>query len=397
MIYYSVVDPYPVYRSDLLELFCVELPKLGMETQWFMGRGDNIKKGPFFLCGHQEVKLPFKTFDNNFFRQISYLFSDLFFVISLFFCDIDAIQYRDKYFVSFFGLIVSKLKGVPFFYWCSYPFPEHEALNADKFFGVRGFLLKIKAKIRFFWLYKVVCAFADHVFVQSERMREDMRQYGIPSEKMTAVPMGAPARIVSWKKNNKVSVVPMRIVYLGTLASARHLDMLLEAFSLILEQVPDAQLFFVGDGDHPWEKEALENRAEELELARSVTFTGFVPMEEAWSYCASAAVCVSPFYPSKVLASASPTKLIEYMALGRPVVCNDHPEQSKIIEQSGAGICVEWSAPAFASAIIEFLLNPDRAEEIALKGPVWVDANRTYPLIAKMVFSKYQELLGYQK
>jgi hypothetical protein len=37
---------------------------------------------------------------------------------------------------------------------------------------------------------------------------------------------------------------------------------------------------------------------------------------------------------------ASPTKLVEYMALGKAVVANDHPDQRMVLEQSGAGICV---------------------------------------------------------
>jgi glycosyltransferase involved in cell wall biosynthesis len=132
-------------------------------------------------------------------------------------------------------------------------------------------------------------------------------------------------------------------------------------------------------------------------LADVVQFTGFVPIEKAWSYAASAAVCMSPFYPTPVLNSASPTKLVEYLALGRPVVCNNHPEQSEIIKESGAGLCVNWGAQAFADAMVWMLEHPDEAETMAAKGPAWVAANRTYPIIAENVWRKYQELLQVAK
>jgi glycosyltransferase involved in cell wall biosynthesis len=183
-------------------------------------------------------------------------------------------------------------------------------------------------------------------------------------------------------------------VYLGTLAAVRKLDMLLDAFLLVKQSVPNAQLMFVGDGDAPAERHALGEKAEALGLGDDVIFTGFVPMEEAWALSASAAVCLSPFYPTPVLASTSPTKLVEYLALGRPVVCNDHPEQSQIILESDAGLCVAWSAQAFALAIVRLLGDPKAAEAMAANGPNWVSEHRTYRNIAGKVYAKYIQLLG---
>jgi len=150
----------------------------------------------------------------------------------------------------------------------------------------------------------------------------------------------------------------------------------------------------VGDGDLSHERPALEQQVAALGLSDAVTFTGFVPIEEAWSFAASAAVCVSPFFPTKVLASTSPTKLVEYMAIGRPVVCNDHPEQSEIIRESGAGTCVAWGANEFADAIVWMLENPQEAELMGAQGPAWVEANRTYPIITEKVWQRYQSILG---
>ncbi len=149
----------------------------------------------------------------------------------------------------------------------------------------------------------------------------------------------------------------------------------------------------VGDGDFPHERAALQRQVAELDLADAVTFTGQVPIEEAWALSSSAAVCVSPFYPSKILASTSPTKLVEYMAMGRPVVCNDHPEQSAIIRDSGAGLCVAWDPAAFAEALAWMLEHPAQAEQMGAKGPAWVAAARTYPIIAETVRLTYQQLL----
>jgi len=76
-----------------------------------------------------------------------------------------------------------------------------------------------------------------------------------------------------------------------------------------------------------------------------VVFVGQLPQPEALVYVQESDVCTSPFYPTPILQSASPTKLVEYL---RPAtrVANDHPEQRRVIEDSGAGICTPYDEGA---------------------------------------------------
>ena len=82
------------------------------------------------------------------------------------------------------------------------------------------------------------------------------------------------------------------------------------------------------------------------------------------------------------------------MALGRPVVANAHPEQSQIIAESGGGLCVEWSAEEFASAIMALLGDPEEAEAMGRAGRRFVAGNRTYSVVAPKVAAKYRELVS---
>ena len=110
--------------------------------------------------------------------------------------------------------------------------------------------------------------------------------------------------------------------------------------------------------------EFLKLTARELCILDSVIFTGFVERSKAFQIVKSANVCISPFYPTPILNSTSPTKLIEYMALGKAVVGNDHPEQKMVINQSRAGICVPYRESDFAEAIIYLLAHPDINEKM---------------------------------
>lgn len=81
------------------------------------------------------------------------------------------------------------------------------------------------------------------------------------------------------------------------------------------------------------------------------------------------------------------------MALGRPVVCNHHPEQTYAMNESAAGLCVEWGVEPFANAIEYLLNNPTLAEQASKKGPTWVADNRAYSIISETVWRKYQDVM----
>ncbi|MCB5188077.1 glycosyltransferase family 4 protein [Methylobacillus caricis] len=396
-VYYSIPEYFPPFRVDLSELVAKSLSQRGVDTVWYMGTDEDglkLRDKTFF---EQHCSIPPKLAGNNFFtkllNKLLYWVVDVILIAKSVFSKYDIIQVRDKYIAAFIGLLVAKIVKKPFIYWCSYPYPEHSIEMAKKSKGIKKFASIMQGYLAVFLLYKCVIRFADHTFVQSEQMLRDIVDYGVDKNKLTPVPMGVPERLLTWVESNATRKSPKTVVYLGTLASIRQLDTIIEAFSLVLLKHSDAKLIMVGDGNKPEERFALEKLASKLNILHAIEFTGFVPIERAWGIAAAAEVCLSPFFPTKTLASASPTKLVEYLALGRPVVCNNHPEQSDVITASGAGICVDWSAKAFADAIVSMLDEPEKTEEMAAKGPLWVKQNRTYNRIADKVFMRYQILL----
>lgn len=395
-LFYSVSDSFPAFRVDISELFGVELAKLGLEVEWFMmGTADGQAKR---FGQAQQVHLPIRSSGRwpgsgigN--RLLAWASDSTHVVHAALRSDIDAVQCRDKFFVALVGALACRALGKPFFYWCSYPYPEHHQFEGRQRGGLRGQLQRLKGSMEFWLLYKLIMPMANHVFVQSEQMQRNINATGLPLAHMTPVPMGVPLRVLDRARNQATAVVPGRIVYVGTLGTVRRLQVLIESFALVAERDPQATLVIVGDGEFPHERAGLEALAQQKNLHHRVTFTGFVPMEQAWDCAASAALCVSPIAPSNVLDAGSPTKLVEYLALGRPVVCNDHPEQFAIIRDCGAGLCVPWSADAFATAMLQMLQDPDAAERRAATGPAWVGAHRTYPQLAAVLMARYQQLL----
>ena len=106
---------------------------------------------------------------------------------------------------------------------------------------------------------------------------------------------------------------------------------------------------------------------------------------------------LSPFPRGYLLDSASPTKAIEYMALGLPVIVNDNPDQAQVIRESGEGLCVSLEPGAFAGALLELLGDPARRREMGEKGRRYVVKVRGYDKLAETVAATYKRLLDGSK
>ena len=311
----------------------------------------------------------------------------------------DVIQVKDKYLSAIPAIIIAKIFNIKFFYWIAFPCPEASIYIAKAresqywiFYWVRGHFLR-------FILYRLIMPFSDHIFVQSEQMKRDIHKEGIENEKMTPIQgslnlNNVPFQAGSDKFGDDGS---KNIVYVGTLNRMRKLDFMLNVFAKVLKKVPDAKLFIIGDGDDPEDKIFLQTEAKKLGIGQSIVFTGFIAMEKAWKYIEKASVCISPYYPTPILLSTSPTKLIEYMSMGKAVVGNEHPEQECIINDSGAGICVPWNERSFSKAVIHILTNPKLAKKMGRNGRLYVEKYRTNQCMADLVENTYLKFLNRQK
>jgi glycosyltransferase involved in cell wall biosynthesis len=212
---------------------------------------------------------------------------------------------------------------------------------------------------------------------------------------MTPVPGSLNLDSIPYRHEDDPGPAAAEVLYVGTLIRQRRLDFLVRMFAQVLTKVPNAKLVFVGKAEMPEDQELLDNEIDRLGIpVDRICFIGEVQMSEVWRYVESASVCLSPYYPSFELDSTSPTKLIEYMAMSRPVVANEHPEQSVVIADSGAGLCVPWDETAFAEAVVTLLGDPDKAEEMSRRGRAWVERHRTNEIMAELVEGQYRRLLG---
>jgi len=156
--------------------------------------------------------------------------------------------------------------------------------------------------------------------------------------------------------------------------------------------VPDILLVLVGDTSEAAHKDWLKQEASRLGVADDVLWTGWLPAAEAWSYMRVAEIGLSPIPRGYFLDMGSPTKAMEYMALGLPIVANDNPDQAQVLEESGAGICTPLDGEAFAQAVVGLLNSPETMRQMGIKGREYAVSKRDYDSIARKVAADFLSL-----
>lgn len=308
---------------------------------------------------------------------------------------IDIFQVRESAVDGIIGLFIRRRNKVPLVF--QYTWPGWE-VTKQKYKSKRKYL-RIdywKERLADFLQIKVMQG-ADLILPISEQMGEYLISRGVHRQSVLPFSDGVNPKTF----NSTISGEEIRtkfalgnspvLIYQGTMAKIRRLEILVHSFSRVVKHRDGAKLLMVGEGD---DREDLRKLAEGLGIGKNVIFTGRVAYEEVPQYVAASDIALCPVPPLYLYKLSSPLKLFEYMAMAKPVVANEEiPEQKEALEESGGGILVPFTPEAFANAIIELLDSRGKAAEMGQKGREWVVKNRSYEILARRIEHRYFELL----
>jgi len=157
---------------------------------------------------------------------------------------------------------------------------------------------------------------------------------------------------------------------------------LLEAWPLVLAEVPCAYLLIVGEGSR---QDALHQIAREHGVERHVIFTG--RRDDIPEITAALDVAVLPSYRE-----AQGLTILEAMALARPVVASNVGGIPEMVEHEVTGLLVPpHDPPALAGAIVRLLEDHQLADMIARAGHDLVHDRFCIQLMVNAVQALYDE------
>jgi glycosyltransferase involved in cell wall biosynthesis len=160
---------------------------------------------------------------------------------------------------------------------------------------------------------------------------------------------------------------PLRVLYAGTVGLAHGLGTLLDAAELLAAQadVPAVEVTIAGDGA---DGQALRERLARTDL-EGVRMLGAVPSDQIPRLYAEADVAVVMLRDVPLFHGALPTKMLEAMAAGRPVVLAARGEAARVLEGAGGGVVVEpEDSAALADAFAALAADPERRARLGAAG-----------------------------
>jgi glycosyltransferase involved in cell wall biosynthesis len=183
-------------------------------------------------------------------------------------------------------------------------------------------------------------------------------------------------------------------LYVGSLDRNRRLELLLGALARARRARPELRLTFLGSARRPASLDFLRERAAALGLGDAVRFEPAVPRGQVAARIAAADLGVSPVPPTPYFLLSSPTKLMECLGVGRPVVATDIPDQKALLEASGGGLCVPFEEAAFGDALAALAGDAAGRERMGRQGAAYMAAHRDYAALTARAAAAYERLLG---
>jgi len=154
--------------------------------------------------------------------------------------------------------------------------------------------------------------------------------------------------------------------YVGVMGKQEGIDLLLQAVRCIVRDMgrEDIQFGLVGGGTS---LEELKRLSEELGIDDFVTFTGRVPDAQLLAMLNTADVCVNPDIANDMNDKSTMNKIMEYMALGKPIVQFDLTE-GRFSAQDASLYAKKNDPQSLAAKIVELIDDPERRAAMGAYG-----------------------------
>jgi len=226
---------------------------------------------------------------------------------------------------------------------------------------------------------------ADQIVAINQQVIEELRQAGVPSERIVVIPNGVEVNGLSHKCDYGLDGT-VTVVFVGRLHSQKGLNVLLQAFKQVIRSRLGIswRLWLLGDG--PLRPE-LETMAKQLGIAQEVEFWGQV--NNVPDYLAQADMFVLPSQ-----AEGMSNALLEAMAHGLPCVATRISGNTDLIQHGENGLLVHpESETALAEALIHLSDDEALRQQVGRMARQMVEAEYSIDSIAKRYIRLYRTLL----
>jgi glycosyltransferase involved in cell wall biosynthesis len=167
---------------------------------------------------------------------------------------------------------------------------------------------------------KISCAFADHVIIANDLWAEKLCRRSVKPKKCTALINYPELQIFASTQKQLRIDNHFSLIYPGSLNRHQGLDIAIQAMAIVKDKIPDVRLHIYGDGP---ERKNLEALIGDLKLDNIVLLHDPVSLSEIADRMAASDAGIVPKRSDSFGNEAFSTKVMEFMAMGLPVIVSD--------------------------------------------------------------------------
>ena len=225
----------------------------------------------------------------------------------------------------------------------------------------------------FYWIEKKLYQNADQIVFTIAGMTEHIKQKGWSSEpggkidlkRVHYINNGIDLEQFDKDRDAWPRVDPdlndpktMKVVYLGSINRANHVHTLIEAAKL-LQELPKYKFFIYGDGA---DRVKLEKKVQEEGIANVVFKEKQIPLCECAWVVSQATVNVMNYQKGFGYMGVSSGKLFQYLAAGKPILCNIDIAYDNVIKDNNLGFAQDIDSPILFAEMIRRLAEQPKEE-----------------------------------
>lgn len=241
---------------------------------------------------------------------------------------------------------------------------------------------------------------ADLITCVSSPLKDQLVEQGISPEKIIVNPNGVdPDKyrpdIDGSKIRRKYEIEDNKVVigFIGTFGAWHGTELLALAFGRLADKSSDVHLLMIGDGiKMPEVKKNLEN----IDKSK-YSLAGLVPQEEGSEYLAACDILVNPTIPNADGSPffGSPTKLFEYMAMGKAIVASNMDQMAEVLSHNETALLVEpGNIDAIAGALSELVSDQVLRRKLGANARKEVCQKYTWEIHTKKIIDKLEQLMN---
>ena len=277
-----------------------------------------------------------------------------------------------------------KLLGKRFVY-------DHHDLSPELYtarFGKRGMMRDLLVMGE-----KAACGLADHVIATNESYKQvEMQRGGVAADRITVVRNGPNLnRFYPVPPNLELrSRASILLGYIGVIGPQDGVDYLLRAIHHLVYDLKQEDFFcvIIGRADKP---DVLEALARELQIEKYVWFTGWISYEDVLCYLSTVDIGVDPDPSNPFNDRCTMIKMMNYMAMSKPIVAFDLPEH-RVTAREAALYARPNDELDFARQIVTLIEDPDLRKQMGDAGRLRIETELAWPFQAGHLVEMYENL-----